>query len=147
MMRALASRIGVILVFLAMPVAGAARTSSIVGLAKDPSGAVLPGLTVEASSPVLIEKTRTGVTDASGVYRVENLRPGTYVVTFMLPGFSLVKREGIELTSDFTATVNAELKVGAVEETVTVTGESPIVDTQSITSRPVMTRDVLDKLP
>ncbi|HKE86744.1 MAG TPA: carboxypeptidase regulatory-like domain-containing protein [Vicinamibacterales bacterium] len=147
MMRALASRIGVILVFLAMPVAGAAQTSSIAGLVKDPSGAVLPGVTVEASSPVLIEKTRTGVTDASGVYRVENLRPGTYVVTFMLPGFSLVKREGIELTSDFTATVNAELKVGAVEETVTVTGESPIVDTQSITSRTVMTREVLDTLP
>ena len=75
------------------------------------------------------------------------MRPGTYLVTFTLPGFSTVQREGIELTSDFTATINAELKVGALEETITVTGESPIVDTQSITQRTVMTREVLDAIP
>jgi Carboxypeptidase regulatory-like domain len=147
MYSALASRIGVVLVVLLVPAVGAAQTSSIAGTVKDLSGAVLPGVTVEASSPVLIEKARTGVTDGSGLYRVENLRPGTYLVTFTLPGFSTVKREGIELTSDFTATVNAELKVGALEETITVTGESPVVDTQSITQRTVMTREVLDAIP
>jgi len=147
MYSALASRIGVVLVVLLVPAVGAAQTSSIAGTVKDLSGAVLPGVTVEASSPVLIEKARAGVTDGSGLYRVENLRPGTYLVTFTLPGFTTVKREGIELTSDFTATVNAELKVGALEETITVTGESPVVDTQSITQRTVMTRDVLDAIP
>jgi len=147
MMRALASRIGVVLGVLLVPVAVGAQTSSIAGTVRDPSGAVLPGVTVEASSPVLIEKVRTGVTDGSGVYRVENLRPGTYLVTFSLAGFSTVKREGIEITSDFVATVNAELKVGALEETITVTGESPVVDTQSITQRTVMTREILDVIP
>src|SRR5262245_36540989 len=147
MMRALASRIGVILLTVLVPSVVAAQTSSIAGSVRDPSGAVLPGVTVEASSPALIEKVRSGVTDSSGLYRVENLRPGTYVVTFTLPGFSTVRREGIELTSDFIATVNAELKVGAIEETITVTGESPVVDTQSITQRTVMTRDVLDVIP
>ncbi|HEY7185035.1 MAG TPA: carboxypeptidase regulatory-like domain-containing protein [Vicinamibacterales bacterium] len=147
MMRALASRIGVVLVLVLVPVAAMAQTSSIAGTVRDASGAVLPGVTVEASSPVLIEKVRTGVTDGSGLYRVENLRPGTYLVTFSLAGFSLVKREGIEITSDFTATVNAEMKVGTLEETITVTGESPVVDTQSITQRTVMTREVLDAIP
>ena len=146
-MRALASRIGVVLVLVLVPAVGLAQTSSIAGTVRDASGAVLPGVTVEASSPVLIEKVRTGVTDGSGLYRVENLRPGTYLVTFSLAGFSLVKREGIEITSDFTATVNAEMKVGTLEETITVTGESPVVDTQSITQRTVMTRDVLDVIP
>src|SRR5262245_15999934 len=147
MMRALASRIGVILLTVLVPSVVAAQTSSIAGTVRDASGAVLPGVTVEASSPVLIEKVRTGVTDGSGLYRVENLRPGTYLVTFSLAGFSLVKREGIEITSDFTATVNAEMKVGTLEETITVTGESPVVDTQSITQRTVMTREVLDVIP
>jgi hypothetical protein len=146
-MRALASRIGVVLVLVLVPSAVGAQTSSIAGTVRDASGAVLPGVTVEASSPVLIEKVRTGVTDGSGIYRVENLRPGTYLVTFSLAGFSVVRREGIEITSDFTATVNAELKVGALEETITVTGESPVVDTQSITQRTVMTREVLDVIP
>ena len=147
MKSALASRIGVVLVLLSLPAAGLAQTSSIAGTVRDPSGAVLPGVTVEASSPALIEKARVGVTDAAGVYRVENLRPGNYLVTFALPGFSTVRREGIELTSDFTATVNVELKVGSLEETITVTGESPVVDTQSITQRTVMTREVLDVIP
>jgi hypothetical protein len=152
MRSAFASRIGAVpigiaLVVLLLPAVGAAQTSSIAGTVKDPSGAVLPGVTVEASSPVLIEKARAGVTDGSGLYRVENLRPGTYLVTFTLPGFSTVRREGIELTSDFTATINAELKVGALEETITVTGESPVVDTQTTTQRTVMTRDVLDAIP
>src|SRR5712692_8905445 len=106
---------------------------SIVGVAKDTSGAVLPGVTVEASSPALIEKTRTGITDGTGQYQIMNLAPGTYSITYTLTGFNTVKREGIELTGTFTATVNAELRVGALEETVTVTGETPVVDVQTTT--------------
>src|SRR5437588_8172757 len=121
--------------------------ASITGIVKDTSGAVLPGVTVEASSPALIEKVRSAVTDGSGQYKIIQLRPGVYTVTFTLPGFSVVKRENVELTSDFTATINAEMKVGAVEETITVSAESPVVDTQSITTRTVMTRDVLDAIP
>ena len=105
--------------------------SSITGVVRDTSGAVLPGVTVEASSDVLIEKVRTAVTDGNGLYRIVDLRPGTYVVTFTLTGFSTFKREGVELASEFNATVNADLRVGALEETITVTGESPIVDVQS----------------
>jgi hypothetical protein len=119
----------------------------IAGVVKDASGSVLPGVTVEAASPALIEKSRAAVTDGDGNYRIISLRPGVYTVTFTLPGFSTVVRAGIELTTNFTASVNAEMKVGAIEETVTVTGESPIVDTQSITTRTVMTREVLDVLP
>src|SRR6187455_315981 len=121
--------------------------SEIAGVVKDASGSVLPGVTVEASSPALIEKTRAAVSDGDGKYRIISLRPGTYTVTFSIAGFSTVVREGIELTSNFAATVDAEMKVGALNETITVTGESPIVDTQSITSRTVMTREVMDALP
>ena len=92
-------------------------------------------MTVEASSPALIEKVRAVVTDGTGQYRIVDLRPGTYAVTFTLPGFTTVQREGIELAGTFTATVNAELRVGAVAETMTVTGESPIVDVQSATKQ------------
>ena len=130
-----------------LPAAALAQTSAIAGVVKDTSGAVLPGVTVEASSPALIEKVRSAVTDSSGQYKIDSLRPGTYTVTFTLPGFSVVKRENVELTSDFTATINADLKVGALEETITVSAESPVVDTQSITTRTVMTRDVMDAIP
>jgi hypothetical protein len=130
-----------------LPLAAAAQTSTIAGEVKDTSGAVLPGVTVEVSSPALIEKTRSATTDGSGRYSIIQLRPGVYTVTFTLPGFSMVKREGIELTSDFTATINADLRVGTVEETITVAAESPIVDVQSITTRTIMTRDVLDAIP
>jgi hypothetical protein len=124
-----------------------AQTSTIAGTVRDASGGVLPGVTVEVSSPALIERTRSVVTDGNGRYSATALRPGTYRVTFTLPGFGTVVREGIELTSDFTATINADMVVGALEESITVTGESPIVDTQSITQRHVMTREVLDVLP
>ncbi|MBI3492819.1 MAG: carboxypeptidase regulatory-like domain-containing protein [Acidobacteria bacterium] len=107
--------------------------SAIAGVVKDATGAVLPGVTVEASSPALIEQVKTVATDAAGLYRIIDLRPGAYVVTFTLPGFNVVKRDGIELPSDFTATVNAEMKIGAIEETVTVTGASPVVDIKSAT--------------
>ena len=102
--------------------------AEITGVVKDTSGAVLPGVTVEVASPALIERVRSAVTDASGQYRIIDLRPGTYDVTFSLTGFSTVKREGIELSGSFVASVNADLKVGTLQETITVTGETPIVD-------------------
>src|SRR3954470_6222775 len=103
----------VVLALVVVPAAAFAQ-ASIVGTVKDASGAVLPGATVEASSPALIEKTRSVVSNGVGQYSIENLRPGTYTVTFSLTGFSSVKREGIELTGSFIATVNADMKVGAV---------------------------------
>src|SRR5438552_18585591 len=112
-----------------LPAAGWAQPSSgIAGVVKDTSGAVLPGVTVEAASPALIEKVRSAITDGSGQYKIIQLPPGVYTVTFTLPGFSVVKRDGVELTADFTASTNAEMKVGALEETITVSAESPIVD-------------------
>src|SRR5713101_6083406 len=121
--------------------------ASITGTVKDPSGGVLPGVTVEASSDALIEKVRTAVTDGSGQYRIVDLRAGTYIVTFTLTGFNTYKREGIELTGSFTASVNADLKVGALEESVTVTGESPVVDTQSIRRQTVLSNDLINAIP
>ena len=108
------------------------ETGNIAGVVRDSTGAVLPGVTVEAASPALIEKVRSVATNNQGLYRIVDLRPGPYTVTFTLPGFSTFKREGIELTTGFTATVNAELKVGSLEETVTVTGESSIVAVQNV---------------
>ena len=92
----------------------------------------MPGVTVEASSPALIEKVRTAVSDERGLYRIVNLPPGTYLVTFALLGFNQVKRDGVELTGSFTAQIDADLAVGGLAETLTVTGASPIVDVQSI---------------
>src|SRR5438552_17008269 len=100
-------------IFLCSPGVVAAQTvGSIAGVVKDATGALLPGVTVEASSPVLIEKVRAAQTDQQGQYKVVDLRPGTYTVTFTLSGFSIAKREGVELTTGFTATVNADLKLG-----------------------------------
>jgi hypothetical protein len=121
--------------------------ASIAGVVKDASGAVLPGVTVEASSPALIEKVRSVATDGSGQYRIVDLRPGTYTVTFTLPGFTVVKREGIELTGSFNAAVNADLKVGGLEETITVTGASPIVDTQSVRRQTTLDHELLTSAP
>ncbi len=124
-----------------------AQNGQIAGVVRDSSGGVLPGVTVEASSPVLIEKVRSVVSDSQGQYRIIDLRPGSYVVTFTLPGFSVVKRAGIELTGGFTAQVNADMRVGAVEETITVSGQSPLIDTQSVTQRKSLTAEVIDALP
>src|SRR5690242_2158815 len=120
---------------------------AITGVVKDVSGGVLPGVTVEAASPVLIEKVRAVVSDDTGQYRIVDLRAGTYTVTFSLPGFSTFKREGIELTGTFVATVNGEMKVGALEETITVTGETPIVDVQSAKVQQTVSKDVLTAIP
>ena len=136
----------VLVAVLALPTAARAQ-SAFAGVVKDTTGAVLPGVTVEAASDVLIEKVRSVSTDANGAYRIENLRPGIYTLTFTLPGFSNVKKEGIELPSNFTSTINADLKVGTVEETVTVSGESPVVDVQTNIKAQVLSREVLDAVP
>jgi len=121
--------------------------ATIAGTVRDATGAVLPGVTVEASSPVLIEKVRAVTSDGQGQFKIVELRPGTYTVTFTLQGFSSYRREGIELTSGFTATVNGDLRVGSVTETITVTGESPVVDLQNTRQQVVVTRDVIDTVP
>src|SRR5262245_16318530 len=127
----MAISLGLVLVTLSAPGPALAQsTGSIAGTVRDATGAVLPGVTVEAASPAPIEKGRSAVTDEQGRYQVAELRPGTYSVTFALPGFSSVRREGIELTTGFTATVNVELRIGSLEETVTVSGATPVVDTQ-----------------
>jgi hypothetical protein len=114
---------------------------------KDATGAVLPGVTVEASSPALIEKVRTVVTDGEGRYQIVELRPGRYTVSFSLTGFTSMRREGLELNTGVTLPVNAELKVGSVEEAVTVSGASPVVDVQNVSTQNVLSRDLLDSLP
>jgi hypothetical protein len=126
---------------------GAAAQSAFTGVVKDTSGAVLPGVTVEAASDALIEKTRAVVTDTGGGYRIVDLRPGTYSLTFSLEGFATVRRAAILLQSDFTMTVNTEMKVGALEETLTVTGAAPTVDVQSTTKSQVLNREALDAIP
>jgi hypothetical protein len=118
-----------------------ASTATVAGVVRDSSGAVLPGVTVEAASPALIEKVRSTVSDERGQYRLAELRPGVYTVTFSLAGFSTVKNEGLELRTNFTATVDAELKVSQVEETITVTGATPLVDVSTATQqRTISTR-------
>ena len=124
-----------------------AQGSSIAGSVTDTTGAVMPGVTVEASSPAMIEGTRSVVTDGSGRYAIVELRPGVYTVTFTLPGFSTVRREGIELTPAFTANVNAQLRVGSLEETITVSGNAPVVDVQSVLQQRLVPKDVIDTVP
>jgi hypothetical protein len=121
--------------------------SAFTGTVKDTSGAVMPGVTVEAASPVLIEKVKSAITDENGLYRIVDLRPGTYTLTFTLPGFNTVTRAGIELQSNFVATINADLAVGTLQESVTVSGASPVVDVQSNVKQQVLSREVLDAVP
>jgi hypothetical protein len=125
----------------------ASAQASIAGVVRDTSGAVLPGVTVEVSSPALIEKVRSVTTDGAGLYRVVDLPTGTYTVTLSLVGFATVRREGIELSGAFVASVNGELRVGAVEETITVTGESPIVDVQNTRRQQVLDDSVVSAIP
>jgi hypothetical protein len=132
---------------MAMLPAAAYAQASLSGVVKDSSGAVLPGVTVEASSPVLIEKVRTTVTDGSGQYQIIQLLPGTYAVTFSLPGFNTFRTDGIELTGSFAATVNADMKVGELAETITVTGETSLVDVRSSSVQKVVTKEIVDSIP
>jgi Carboxypeptidase regulatory-like domain len=143
----LAIRFTAVLLFTVFLPTLAFAQASITGTAKDSSGAVMPGVTVEAASPVLIEKVRTAVTDANGRYQLVDLRPGTYVVTFTLSGFNTVKREGVTVSGSGIVTVDGEMRVGSLEETITVTGESPIVDVRSSTQQRVLSSEAIDALP
>lgn len=137
-----------VLVLMTLPALSAAQgLGTIAGVAKDASGAVLPGVSVEAASPALIEKMRTAVTNESGQYTIISLPPGVYSVTFTLPGFSTTKREGIEMVANFTAQVNADMKVGGVTETVEVTAETPLVDVQSAAVARAVTKDIIKEIP
>src|ERR1041384_8438736 len=125
----------------------ASAQTTLAGVVRDASDAILPGVTVEAASPSLIEKVRSAVTDGSGQYRITELTPGTYTLTFTLAGFSTVNREGISVSGSGVITINADLKVGTVEETITVSGETPVVDTQSARRQAVLSNDVINTLP
>ena len=133
-------------VFLLLPGMALAQ-SGIAGTVRDDQGGVMPGVTVEAASPVLIEKVRSAITDGSGRYNIIDLRPGTYTVTFSLPGFANVVREGINLPTSFTATVDAEMRVGGLEETITVSGQTPLVDLQSATQQVVLSKELMEAVP
>ena len=145
--RVLRVRLAVLACLLLLPAAALAQTGAIAGGVTDETGGVLPGVTVEAASPALIEGVRSTVTDGAGLYGIEALRPGTYTVRFTLPGFSTFVREGIELTSDFTANVDAQMGVGSIEETITVSGASPVIDVQNVVSQENLSREQLDTLP
>ncbi len=136
-----------LLIGLSPLVAHAQQGASISGVVKDAQGSVVPGVTVEAASPVLIEKVRTSLTDGTGRYVILDLRPGTYTVTFTLTGFATVKRDGIQLTGTGVTTVDAEVRVGSVSETVTVTGETPIVDVQTTRRQTVLDQQVVTSIP
>lgn len=135
---------------LGAPISAAAQgtgAGTIAGTVRDESGGVLPGVTVEVSSPALIERIRSTITDGDGTYRVSELRPGDYAVVFTMPGFAVMRREGIEITSNFTAGINVVMKVSALEETITVSGQTPLVDTSTATQRTTITREVLSAVP
>ncbi len=129
------------------PPALAQQAAAISGVVRDAEGLAVPGVTVEAASPALIEQTRTVFSDGEGRYTVVDLRPGTYSVTFTLPGFSTIRREGIVLNAGFTAQVSVTMNVGALEETITVTGAAPTVDTQTIRQQETLTTTDLTALP
>ena len=139
---------GAVLAIVALLPSSAMAQSSIAGVVRDASGGVLPGVTVEAASPALIEKVRTAVSDGTGQYRLENLRPGTYTLTFSLTGFSQVKRENVEVSGGAILSINADMRVGGVQETITVSGETPVVDVQTSTKKQTVLDDsVIESLP
>src|SRR5262245_2308786 len=121
--------------------------ATVTGIVQDSSGAVLPGVTVEVSSRVLIEKVRSAVTDSTGRYRLINLPAGTYILTAGLPGFNSVRREGIELSGSFALTLNLSLQVGNLEETITVSGEASVVDVSSAQRQQVINSEVMAQIP
>ena len=129
-----------------VPIGAAAQ--SVAGVVHDTSGAVLPGVSIEASSPALIEKVRTAVSDGAGQYRLENLTPGVYKITYTLPGFTTFERDGVEITTGVTVTINADMRLGGVQETITVSGATPVVDVQnSLRVQRVLSDEVLAALP
>src|SRR5688572_1381093 len=135
--------VGCLLLFPAL----AQAQATLAGVVRDNTGAVLPGVTVEATSPVLIEKARTAVTDGSGQYRITDLEPGLYSVSFTLSGFNVTKRDNLEVRGSGVIPINAEMRIGALQETITVTGESPLVDTQTTRRETVLTSETLQTLP
>src|SRR4030095_2819125 len=147
MNRALALFAGAFLCLALLPASALAQQATIAGVAKDTSGAVLPGVTVEISSPALIEKTRSAVTDGSGQFQIIQLVPGTYTVTFTLQGFNTFKRDAVEVSGSGVVTVNAEMKVGEIAETITVTGQTSLVDVRSAGVQKVVTKEIVDSVP
>ena len=140
-------RVSAALAWVVLLPSAALAQATIAGVVRDASGAVLPGVVVEATSPALIEKVRSVVTDGTGQYRIIDLRPGTYAISATLPGFSVVRREGIELSGAMTATIPLEMRVGGLQETVTVTGETPVVDVQSVRRQTTLDNEVLTTVP
>jgi hypothetical protein len=135
-----------LVVFVLCPSVALAQ-ATLTGTVRDASGAVLPGVSVEAASPALIEKTKSAVTDNTGQYRIVDLRSGTYSLTFTLAGFNVVKRENITLSGSQVLTIGAELTLGALQETITVSGETPVVDVQSARREVVIDRDLVQQIP
>jgi hypothetical protein len=140
-------RIVVVVTWLVILPAVASAQATLAGVVKDSSDAVLPGVTVEASSGALIEKMRRAVTDDTGQYRISELPPGIYQITYTLVGFATVRREGVEVAGSGVIPINIELRVGNVAETVTVTGETPIVDTQTTRHETVLSKEIINVLP
>jgi hypothetical protein len=121
--------------------------ATLAGTVRDPSGAVLPGVTIEASSPVLIERARAATSDTAGQYRIESLQPGTYTLTFTLTGFATLKRDDVIVSGTGVVKIDAEMRIGTVAETVTVTGESPVVDVQSTRRAITLDNETMRNLP
>ena len=129
------------------PTVVSAQEAEIAGVVQDDTGGVLPGVAVEAASAALIEQSRTVFTDGSGQYRLIALQSGEYTVTFTLPGFGTITREGIVLTSTFVANVDVEMEVGGIAETILVSGASPLVDVETVTQTQALTAEVIAELP
>ena len=127
--------------------AAAHAQATLAGVVRDNTGAVLPGVTIEAASAALIEKSRTAISDGNGQYRITELPPGIYTLTFTLSGFTVVRREDVEVRGSGVIAINADLRIGALQETITVTGESPLVDTQTTRREMVLTSDTINSLP
>jgi len=145
-MRGIVRALATFMVFVLAPSVAYAQ-ATLAGIARDTSGAVLPGVTVEAASPALIEKVRTATTDETGRYSIPDLRPGDYTVTFALTGFRTIVRSGVALSGTAVVTINADLTVGGVQETITVSGETPVVDLQSTTRQAVMDQEIVSAIP
>ena len=145
-MRDFARCLGLLAFLILFPVAGFAQ-ATLTGSVRDSSGAILPGVTVEATSPALIEKVRVAVTNGAGQFRIVDLRPGTYTLTATLPGFGPARRDGIVLSGTQTLTVPLEMRVGGLQETITVTGETPVVDVQSVRREVVLDTSTVETIP